>query len=90
MPKLITLPFNYSDREYVLLIQYKKEKGFTNYRVTAITEDAHAKLYANYTFAWNGKELTLVNYPKEKIATHEFNEELRLALLNNVVLNEEF
>ena len=89
MGKLITLPFVYNQKEYILLVQTKKDKDYEDFHVTALTGDLEAKLYANYIFRWDGMNPTIIKKPIEKLATSELNDKIWHAIYNYIILEKQ-
>lgn len=89
MGKLITLPFVYNQKEYILLVQIKKDKDYEDFHVTALTGDLEAKLYANYIFRWDGTDQTIIKKPIEKMATSELNDKIWHTIYNCIILEKQ-
>ena len=89
MIKLITLPLQFNQREYFLLIQISKDLHHEDFHVTTITADLDAKIYANYIFRWNGSAYHIVKTPTEKLATSEFAEQIWHTIYNSIILEKQ-
>ena len=89
MGKLITLPFVHNQKEYILLVQNKKDEGYEYFHVTALTGDLEAKLYANYIFRWDGLNHSIIKKPIEKLATSELTDEIWHTIYNYIILEKQ-
>lgn len=89
MGKLITLPFQFDNKEYVLLVQIKKVEDHEEFHVTAITGDLQAKIYANYIFSWDGINSSIIKTPLEKLATPELAGKIWHTIYEYIVLEEQ-
>lgn len=76
MGKLITLSFQFNQKEYFLLVQVKKNEEHEDFHVTTLTGDLEAKLYANYIFRWDGVNYSIIKTPVEKLATSELTDKI--------------
>ena len=89
MGKLITLPLQYNQSEYFLLVQVRKDKGYEDFLVTTITGDLDAKIYANYIFRWDGNGHTILKTPADKLATSELTDKIWHTIYNNIILEKQ-
>lgn len=80
MGKLITLPMQFNDKEYYLLIQPKKTAEWTDYNILAITEDLASKVYGRYIFREKSNSVYLVSGAFEDNAQHGLCEQINLTL----------
>lgn len=81
-----TIPFNYSSKEYVLLVRALRSESCTDFHVTAITDDLQSKIYMTYVFRWNGNELTLQPNRIDNEANEDLVHALSSTIYNQVVL----
>jgi hypothetical protein len=89
MGKLITLPLQFNQREYFLLVQIRKDTEFEDFHVTTITGDLDAKIYANYIFRWDGVTSSIVKTPPDKLATSELTDKIWHTIYDNVILEKQ-
>ncbi|MBL7697962.1 MAG: hypothetical protein JNK79_07380 [Chitinophagaceae bacterium] len=80
MGKLITLPMQFNDKEYYLLIQPKKSPEWTDYNVLAITEDLQSKVYGRYIFREKFNSVYLISGAIEENGQPGLSEQINLTL----------
>ena len=85
MGKLITLPMQFNDKEYYLLIQPKISPEWTDYNVLAITEDLHSKVYGRYIFREKFNSVYLISGAFEDNAQQGLSEQINLTLHNYII-----
>ena len=81
-----TIPFKANSKEYVLLVQTKKNISFTDFHVTALTNDAESKLRVNFSFRWDGKVLNLLDNQSGGNSNTDFIDSLRDTIYAQLIL----
>ena len=89
MGKLITLPLQFKQSEYFLLIQIRNNGEHEDFHVTTITDDLEAKIYANYIFRWDGSSYSVLKTPAEKLATSELADKIWHTIYNHIILEKQ-
>ena len=83
-----TIPFKTNSKEYVLLVQTKKSMSFTDYHVTALTNDAESKLRVNFAFRWEGRVLDLLDNQSVDNSSRDFIDSLRETIYAHLILKK--
>jgi hypothetical protein len=86
MSYIETLPFKYNSKEYVLLVQPKKNFSYTDYHVTAVTDDVKSKLYVNFVLRWDGKKVSLLDKQSDEDTTNDFIDSLSATIFDQIIL----
>lgn len=82
-----TIPFKYRSKDYILLVQKKVNSSYTDFSVTAITNDQKSKIYVNYIFRWDGVAVTQVAKDAFSSSTKELLEAMWNAIYTHIILN---